>query len=276
MKVSIITISFNQAAFLEQAIRSVVEQDHGDIEYIIVDAGSTDGSRDIIERYRDRIAAVVFEPDKGPADGLNKGFARTTGDILGYMNADDAYLPGAIGKAVAAFRARPDADVICGHGYIVDRDGTPTRRFRSDPFDARRYALGGVTVMQQSTFFRRAAFAAGGGFNVANKTSWDGELLLEMSLAGMGFAVVHEYWSIFRIHGESICGSQRMADESRRNWDRYFERVMGHPPGGGERWRKLLAQIDKRLHDPVGLWLRVWDGMLYQRRKIMTLGGFPF
>ncbi len=261
MKVSIVTICFNQAKYLEQAVRSVVGQDHDDIEYIVVDAGSTDGSRDIIERYRDRIATVVFEPDQGPADGLNKGFTKATGDVFGYINADDAYLPGAIGKAVEAFRARPEADVICGHGYIVDEGGTPVKRFRSDPFDARRYALGGVTVMQQSTFFRRAAFQASGGFNVTNRTSWDGELLIEMSLAGMRFAVVHDYWSIFRIYADSISGSQRMADESRRNWDRYFERVMGRPPAPGDRWRKLWARVEKRLHDPVGLWLRIWDGI---------------
>ena len=94
MKLSIVTISFNQADYLEEAMVSILEQDYDDIEYIIVDAGSTDGSRDIIERYRDRIAVVVLEPDEGPADGLNKGFARASGDIYGYLNADDAFLPG--------------------------------------------------------------------------------------------------------------------------------------------------------------------------------------
>ena len=74
-RVSIVTISFNQEKFLERTIRSVLAQDYPEIEYIVVDPGSTDGSRDIIERYRDRIAHVIFEPDKGPSDGLNKGFA---------------------------------------------------------------------------------------------------------------------------------------------------------------------------------------------------------
>ena len=160
MKVSIVTISLNQAPFLERAILSVVEQDHDDIEYIVVDPGSTDGSRDIIERYRDRISVAVLEPDAGPADGLNMGFARATGDIFGYINADDAYLPGAIGKAVDAFRASPAADVVCGHGFIVNANGAVRRRFYSDQFSAGRYVHGGVTVMQQSTFFRRDAFQA--------------------------------------------------------------------------------------------------------------------
>src|SRR5271170_7307769 len=108
-RVSIVTVSFNQASFLERAIRSVLEQDYPDIEYIVVDPGSTDGSRDIIDRYRSQISKIILEPDTGPANGLNKGFAAASGNIFGYINADDAYLPGAIAKAVSAFRARPDA-----------------------------------------------------------------------------------------------------------------------------------------------------------------------
>ena len=161
----------------------------------------------------------------------------------------------------AAFHAKPDIDVICGHGYIVDGAGKPLKRFRSDLFNARRYALGGVTVMQQSTFFRPAAFAVAGGFVVKNKTSWDGELLLEMSLADMRFAVAHEYWSIFRIYPDSISGSQRMVDESRRNWDRYFKRYFGRPPERGDWPLRLWARVEKRIWNPVGLWCRIWDAI---------------
>ena len=101
-RVSIVTISFNQAAFLERAIRSVVEQNYPLVEYIVVDPGSTDGSRDIIEKYRSRISKIIYEKDSGPANGLNKGFEAASGEIFGYINADDAYLPGALSKAVAA------------------------------------------------------------------------------------------------------------------------------------------------------------------------------
>src|SRR5450432_3341584 len=96
LKVSIVTISFNQAAYLEEAIRSVLDQDHPLVEYIVVDPGSTDGSRDIIERYRGRIAKVLYEPDQGPADGLNHGFAHATGDVFACLNADDLLLPRAV------------------------------------------------------------------------------------------------------------------------------------------------------------------------------------
>src|SRR5437773_10138654 len=98
MKFSIVTISYNQARFLEQAICSVLDQDYEDVEYIVADPGSTAGSREIIDRYRSRIAAVVFEPDAGPGDALNKGFAQASGEIYGSLNADDQDLPATLTK----------------------------------------------------------------------------------------------------------------------------------------------------------------------------------
>ena len=131
MKFSIVTISYNQARFLEQAIRSVIEQDYPDVEYIVVDPGSTDGSREIIERYRDRIDKIIFEPDNGPADGLNKGFARATGDIFGFLNSDDYLLPGALATVASEFATAPWKDVLSGHAVIVDADGREINRFYS-------------------------------------------------------------------------------------------------------------------------------------------------
>lgn len=90
MKISVVTVSYNQAQFLERAIRSIVEQNQEDLEYIVIDPGSTDESRDIIERYRSNIAKIVYEPDSGPAEGLNKGFFHATGEVPGLINADDA------------------------------------------------------------------------------------------------------------------------------------------------------------------------------------------
>src|ERR1039458_1375445 len=94
-RVSIVTISFNQAEFIERTILSVLTQDYLDIEYIVVDPGSTDGSRDIIERYRSRISKIILRPDRGAADGLNNGFAEATGEIFGFLNSDDLLRPGA-------------------------------------------------------------------------------------------------------------------------------------------------------------------------------------
>ena len=90
MKFSVVTVSFNQRQYLEEALTSVLEQDYPAIEYIVVDPGSTDGSRELIESFRDRLASIVFEADQGAADGLNKGFQRASGDIFGFLNSDDA------------------------------------------------------------------------------------------------------------------------------------------------------------------------------------------
>ena len=259
MRVSVVTISFNQAQFLERAIRSVLGQDHHDMEYIVVDPGSTDGSRDIIARYRDRIAKVIDEPDSGPSDGLNKGFAVATGEIYAYLNADDALLPGAVRAAAAAFDRYPDAGVIIGHGYIVDAGGKVIRRFRSAPFTPWRFVHGAAVAMQQSTFFRASAFNATTGFNVENRTSWDAELLLDMALAGERVRIEEGHWSLFTIHEDSLSGSQRRADESLANHRRYFRRVMGRERRSTDRTFQAFARIWRWLIDPRGLWQRLGD-----------------
>lgn len=259
MRISIVTLSFNQAPFLECALESVLRQDHPDVEYIVVDPGSTDGSRDILARYRDRLSALILEPDAGPGDGLNKGFARATGEILGYLNADDAYLPGALRETAAEFAGRDRPDVVCGHGLIVDGEGRVTRRMRSAPWSLTRFAYGASVQMQQSTFFRADAFARTPGFNNANRTCWDAELLMELARAGARFRIVDRYWSLFRIYDGSISGSGRLNDRYAEDLDRMFRAVMGRP------WTPRDALVAKALRlarwatDPAGLALRLRD-----------------
>ena len=259
MKISIVTISYNQAKFLERAIRSVLEQDYEDLEYIVVDPGSTDGSLDIINRYQHRLAQILIEPDCGPPDGLNKGFALATGEILAYINADDALLPQAVSSAIRWFKHRPSVDVVVGHGYIVDDTGKIIRRFRSAPFAAWRFAYGAGTVIQQSTFFRRSAYLAAGGFNIANQTSWDAELYLKMGLNGARIQMVNDYWSIFTLHPHSISGSQQLVTESQNNHRRYFRMVMGREPQRIDSLWRQIARIQRWLLDPIGIKHRLSD-----------------
>jgi glycosyltransferase involved in cell wall biosynthesis len=270
LKVSIVTISFNQAPFLERALQSVLDQTHPDVEYIVVDPGSTDGSREIIEAYRDRLAAVVLDPDDGPADGLNRGFALATGDVYGYLNADDVLLPGAVSGAVEALRTHPTADVAYAHGYMIDEHGQVLRRFHSTHFTLWRYAFGAANVMQQATFVRRAAFAAVGGFNVDNRAIWDAELLVDLALAGSTFVRVDEYWALFRLHPASISGSgggtldpKRAAREGRlapliqANYDRLFQKVTGRPRRASDRVIRACARMLQWATDPTHVGIRV-------------------
>lgn len=226
MRVSIVTNAFNQGKFLKCAIESVLQQDYPDIEYIVVNPGSTDDTAEILEEYGARLI-VIDELDNGPADGLNKAFQRATGEIYGYLNADDFYFPGAISKAVGVFLDRPDADVVFADGHIVDVDGSYVRRQRSRTFSPLRYVYGLSFVLQQSTFYRAKAFKEIGGFNPDNRVTWDGELILQMALAGMRLVHIRAFWSAFRIHSQSITGSRRLAELSRETQVRYFFMVCG-------------------------------------------------
>ncbi len=106
--VSIITPSYNQAAFLEETLRSVIEQDYPSMEYLVVDGGSTDGSVEIIKRHEKEISWWVSEKDNGQAEAINKGFNRVRGEIIGWLNSDDTYLPGVLREVVEVFQIRPD------------------------------------------------------------------------------------------------------------------------------------------------------------------------
>jgi glycosyltransferase involved in cell wall biosynthesis len=122
-RISIITPSFNQAAFLEQTIASVLDQNYPNLEYVIIDGGSTDGSVDMIRKYEPRLSYWVSEKDRGQAHAINKGIQRATGDILGYLNSDDYYLPETLKKIAESFRQRPDVDLIHGRCRTVDVNG---------------------------------------------------------------------------------------------------------------------------------------------------------
>jgi glycosyltransferase involved in cell wall biosynthesis len=264
MKVSVVTVSFNQARYLRRALDSVLAPEQGDVEYIVVDPGSTDGSREILEEYRPRLAQLILEPDTGPAHGLNRGFACATGEIFGYLNADDELLPGAVTGAVRAFETEPRLDIVCGHGVISDEDGRTIRRFRSQRITPWLYVRGGANVLQQAAFVRAAAFRRVGGFNESNRTSWDAELFLDIALDGGQVKVVDELWGRFRIHGESISGSGSLVEDYRRDRDRLFAKVEGRTPLPRDRPSFVAARALKLLRDPAVLTWKLED-ILRQR-----------
>lgn len=265
MKFSIVTISFNQGEFLERTIRSVIEQRGAEIEYIIIDAGSTDGSRDLIEAYRPHFAHVVLEPDAGPADALNKGFALASGDIYGFLNSDDTLEAGALAQVVAWFEQHPDIDVVSGHAWITDRHDSRLRRVWSEPFERLPVAYGAAIQIQPSTFFRRSAYLATGGFNVKNRSNWDSELMVDLYLSGARFGIIERFLSCYRLHDVSITNSGAL-DAKIRAWSaRRFERLMARGPIGTDRLIGLAFRAAKHARRPAAFVERLRHGPVYRR-----------
>jgi glycosyltransferase involved in cell wall biosynthesis len=159
--VSIITPSYNQAAFLEDTIQSVLTQDYIALEYILVDGGSTDGSLDIIHRYQGKFAWWVSEPDTGQADAINKGLSRSKGEIVAWLNSDDLYLPGAVFQAVSALQSDPRLAFVFGNAVTVDAKGNMLSHWRFAPYkllDLMAFRI----ICQPSVFMRRSVLESAG------------------------------------------------------------------------------------------------------------------
>jgi len=231
MKFSIVTISYNQNRFLQETIDSIRVSASHELEYVIVDPGSTDGSRQTIENNRQHFHHVLLDPDRGPADGLNKGFAVCTGDVFAYVNSDDTLVPGALASVAGHFARHPETDVLFGAVKMVDIDGRPVLRGRTpDRVDLRRFADDLCFVWNPSTFIRREAFLKAGGFRVENNVHWDGELVVDLALSGARMAYTNEVLGTYRLHHDSMtCSIQRsgssFAEKSLRQRMRMRERI---------------------------------------------------
>tara|TARA_B100002019_G_C21262305_1_gene597448 strand:+ start:1573 stop:2391 length:819 start_codon:yes stop_codon:yes gene_type:complete len=201
--ISIITISFNQDQFIEKTIESVLNQSYRNIEYIILDAGSTDNSREKILKYKNDINKIIFEKDNGPADGLNKGFKIAKGDIFCFLNSDDLLLENSLTKVVNFFKNNKNADVVYGNSWIINERGKRIRNFYSDKFNLKMAKYGASILAQQSTFFKKDAYLKTSGFNIKNRISWDGELFLDFALNNAKFYRLDEFLSAFRVHKTS-------------------------------------------------------------------------
>lgn len=262
---SVVTISYNQGEFLDRAIQSVVSQAGVRSQYIICDPGSKDNSRAVIDSYGDAIAVRVYERDDGPADGLNRGFAHARGDIYAYLNADDTFLPDAFSEVARHFDERPELDVLLGHALVTDRRDKVLRRAWSNPYWPRMAAYGATSHIQPSTFFRADAFRRAGGFNPDNRSSWDGELLLDMYEAGARIGVLDAFLSTYRLHGDSITNVGGERADALRFLDKRFARLMGRPRRRYDYPIGLLCRAWARLRSPRMFLEQLLRGPIYRR-----------
>ncbi len=171
---SIVTPNWNGRAYLRPCLDSVLEQNYQELEYIVVDGASTDGSRLLIDEYRPRLSKVICEPDNGHADALNKGFAASSGELMGWINSDDVILPGALSFVARVFEARPDIEWITGRPSSMNSDGVIEWMGQTRPWSRLRFLAGdNQWIQQESTFWRRSLWERAGGcldtdFRLAN------------------------------------------------------------------------------------------------------------
>jgi glycosyltransferase involved in cell wall biosynthesis len=249
-RLTIITPSFNQAAFLERTLTSVLEQGYPDLEYLVVDGGSTDGSVDILRRYSDRLAWWVSEPDEGQTHALHKGLERATGDVVAYINSDDHYLPGAFDAALGALEAQPDARWAVGAARFVQADGTVDLVWhaRRPPRRRAQWILGPWSAPQPSSFWRRQVFEELGPFRRDMHYIFDTEFAVRLAFAGYEPAIVDRELSVRVVHPEA------------KSWDTApFEREQ----------RRLLALHGGKLTTAERAELRALQA--YQRAQIPRL-----
>ena len=248
-KVSIVTPSFNQAPFLEQTLRSVLEQDYPNLEYIVIDGGSTDGSLEIIHKYADRLAYWQSQPDQGQTDAINQGFARASGEILAWLNSDDLLLPGAVSVAVRALHEHPEAAMVYGDALLINAEGKTIGKFPAAQTDYRKLRRGYVHIPQQASFFRADLWQQVAPLDVSFYFAMDYDLWVRLA-ALAPLVYVPEFWAAFRLHG---AGKSIAADD--RCWP---EMLRVHYRDGG----KALSPIVFKY------WLRkLVSPLLMHRRK---------
>lgn len=203
-RLSVVVPSYNHGQFIEAAIRSVLLQGYPDLELIVVDGGSTDGTMDVVRRYENHLDHLIWEEDGGAAHALNKGFRLATGQIFGFLNADDFYLPGGLVTVARKFLACPAADVVSGNGYLARPSGALGPPLFSDAWHPGRAAHGACILVQPATLFRREAFERAGGFNERNRTCWDYELWADLAGAGASFHSLDYMVAAYRLHPASV------------------------------------------------------------------------
>ncbi|MGA3056482.1 MAG: glycosyltransferase family 2 protein [Candidatus Limnocylindrales bacterium] len=178
--VAIVTPSYNQAPFIEKAIESVLAQEYPNLDYLVVDAGSTDGTLDILRSFGDRVR-WISEPDTGQGEGVDKGIRLTQGEIIGWLNADDLYAPGAVSSAVDALGGSQSAPGVYGNATFIDADGREIGPCTHvEPFSLTRLINYLDFIVQPATFFRRSAYQSAGGLDWGLRYCLDYDLMIRL------------------------------------------------------------------------------------------------
>lgn len=229
--VSIITPSFNQAKYLEQTIQSVLSQNYSNIEYIVIDGGSTDGSVDIIKKYQDKIKYWLSEQDQGQTEAINKGFAKAQGEILAWINSDDSYNPNTVSEAVQYLIENPDVGMVYADCNFIDENGNVIGKFNAKQTDYKKLQQGSVHIPQQTMFFRKRYWTP---LDTSFYFAMDYDLWTRIAKQAEIKYLQGKVWANFRIHTSSKTNVNDM-----RGWD---EMLRVHYRDGGSFFSVIVAK----------------------------------
>ena len=273
-KISVVTPSYNQAEFLERTISSVLNQGYPNLEYIIIDGGSTDGSVDIIKKYEEHLTYWVSEPDNGQTHALNKGFRRCTGDLVGWQNSDDYYLPGAFKAVVDAYQM-VEADVYFGHRWNVDKNGNMLREVRFTPFSKFTHIYESCAAANQSAFWRRELFAKCGYLDEKLQYAMDFEWFLRLAEFGARYYLIPKPLGCIRVHEEAKSGriGKGGRDDTLNGWIQEHKRI-DESYGINRKFGSFLEILALLRRTTLYIWqgdlryiLDCWNNFSYSKRK---------
>jgi len=243
-RLTIVTPAFQQRHFLEATMRSILDQTGVNLDYIVEDGGSTDGTAELLNTYRPRLRRGRSEPDRGQADALCRGFADLAcapDDVMGYLNSDDLLMPGAARFIAEYFARHPTVDVIFGHRVLIDEAGAEVGRWYTP-----RFAVADLPwldlIPQETMFWRKRVWDRAGGIDPAFHFAMDWDLLLRFQAAGAKFARLPYFLGLFRLHAAQK-SQARLSDVGIPEMDALRRRANGHPPEQSElNARALRAQ----------------------------------
>lgn len=205
--VSIVTPSYNQGAFLEETIRSVIDQNYPNLEHWVIDGGSSDNSLNIIKDYQHHLTGWVSEKDSGQADAINKGFAKVNGEIVAWLNSDDIYYPGAIRQAVQAFREHPEASFVYSDVESIDAEGKPFHLMHYGDWKLADLMAFNI-IGQPGVFMRREVLEQAGYLDLSYHFLLDVQLWLKMAVLAEPFYVHDAVWAGARLHADAKNAAQ--------------------------------------------------------------------
>ncbi len=241
-KISIVTPSFKQADFIERTLNSVFDQKYPNLEYYVQDGGSEDGTKEILEKYSDRLTGWESTPDKGQTNAINLGFAKTTGEIMAWLNSDDIILPGTLAYVADYFNRHPEVDVVYGNRLQIDINDQHIGRWIMPEHEDEVLSWADF-IPQETLYWRRSIWEkAGGEVDESFRFAMDWDFLVRLRDSGARFARLPRFMGGFRIHPDQKTSAQ-MSDIGAKEMNRIRERLLGRTPSEKEIFKAVKPYL---------------------------------